>query len=64
MKQKTNKAASKRFHFSAAGKAQRRRVRQSHFNARATGNDTRHKHPDQAVADSDRSRVTRLLPNS
>ncbi len=64
MKQKTNKAASKRFHFSAAGKAQRRHVRQSHFNARATGNDTRHKHPDQSVAKPDSGRITRLLPNS
>jgi ribosomal protein L35 len=64
MKQKTKKAAKKRFYFSAAGKAQRRRVKQAHFNARATGNETRHKHLDESVDASDQGRITRLLPYS
>lgn len=64
MKQKTKKAAKKRFHISASGKVRRRRTHQAHFNARATGNETRHKHRDEEIAPSDRRRVARLLPNS
>lgn len=64
MKQKTKKAAKKRFSISATGKVRRRRTRQAHFNARATGNETRKKHSDDAVAESDRARVARLLPYS
>jgi len=62
MKQKTKKAAKKRFHASAAGKVQRRRTKQAHFNARSTGNETRKKHGDQSVDSSDLARVARLVP--
>lgn len=62
MKQKTNKAASKRFSVSATGKVRRRRTRQSHFNARATGDDTRRKHGSESVSESDRPHIERLLP--
>lgn len=62
MKQKTNKAASKRFHFTARGKARRRHVKQSHFNARADGNENRRKHVEQAVDRTDLARLTELLP--
>ena len=63
MKQKTNKAASKRFSFSASGKPRRRKTRQSHFNARATGDQTRKKHVEAGVSPSDKNRLTRLLPH-
>jgi ribosomal protein L35 len=62
MKQKTKKAAKKRFFFSSTGKAQRRHTKQSHFNARATGNETRKKHPDKLVAASDLKNLKSLLP--
>lgn len=62
MKQKTNKAAKKRFHFSSTGQARRRHTKQSHFNARASGNETRKKHLDRPVAASDRKHIKSLLP--
>ncbi len=61
-KQKTKKAARKRFTFSAKGKVQHRATHQAHFNARATGNETRRKHPDRNVSDSDLGRIEQLLP--
>ena len=62
MKQKTNKAASKRFKFSSKGKAKHRAVNQAHFNARASGNETRRKHSDSDVDSTDIGRLERLLP--
>lgn len=61
-KQKTKKAARKRFHFSSTGKVRRRRIGQAHFNARATGNETRHKHRDQEIDIADIHRLERLIP--
>lgn len=61
-KQKTKKAARKRFQFSSAGKARRRHVGQAHFNARATGNQTRRKHREQGVHTTDLHRLERLIP--
>ena len=61
-KQKTKKAARKRFTVSATGKFKRRTARQAHFNARANGNQTRRKHADKAVDSSDERRVRDLLP--
>ncbi len=61
-KQKTKKAASKRFAISSKGKLKRRAVRQAHFNARATGNQTRKKHADRSVDSTDTRRVHDLLP--
>ena len=62
MKQKTKKAARKRFMFSATGKVEHRATHQAHFNARATGNETRRKHSDRAVSASDLHRIARLVP--
>lgn len=63
MKQKTKKAASKRFQISAGGKASHRMARQAHFNARANGRQTRRKHHAVAVHKADRNRLVELLPN-
>ena len=62
MKQKTKKAASKRFSFSAKGKVKRRHIGQAHFNSRATGEDGRRKHGPEPVDTTDLGRITRLLP--
>ena len=62
MKQKTKKAARKRFQVSAGGKVRRRRVRQSHFNGKESGNETRRKHREQGVDSTDLGRIERLLP--
>lgn len=62
MKQKTKKAAKKRFQFSGSGKVLRRHTSQAHFNARDTGQETRRKHKDDLVSPSDLPRITRLLP--
>ena len=61
-KQKTKQAAQKRFQFSSTGKARRRRIGQAHFNARDTGNQTRHKHSAAGVDSTDIHRLVRLLP--
>lgn len=61
-KQKTKKAARKRFRMTASGKIKRRPVRQSHFNAKANGEETRRKHGDALVSDSDVNRVRDLIP--
>ncbi|MFH1354011.1 MAG: 50S ribosomal protein L35 [bacterium] len=62
MKQKTNKAAHKRFTTSARGKIRRRVVNQSHFNAKDTGKETRRKHSSAIVDPSDKSHIKQLLP--
>lgn len=62
MKQKTKKAAAKRFSFSAAGKPKRRPVHQSHFNAKDSGNETRRKHRAASVNRADLPRVRSLVP--
>lgn len=61
-KQKTKKAARKRFRITATGKLKRRPVRQSHFNAKANGEETRRKHGDALVDASDDARVRELVP--
>lgn len=61
-KQKTKKAAIKRFRVTASGKLKRRPVKQSHFNAKATGEETRRKHGDELVDNSDVSRIRELVP--
>lgn len=63
-KQKTKKSASKRFQFSSTGKVRRRAIGQAHFNARATGNQTRHKHRAAGIDATDAPRLVRLLPYS
>lgn len=62
MKQKTKKAANKRFSFSSKGKAQRRHIGQAHFNSRNTGKESRQKHGALNVDATDLGRIERLLP--
>ncbi len=62
MKQKTKKAAAKRFFFSSTGKAQRRATGQAHFNGLDTGKQTRRKHKDSVIHDADAGRINRLIP--
>jgi len=62
MKQKTNRAANKRFSISAKGKVKKLPVHQSHFNAKDTGHETRRKHSTSIVTKSDTGRVRELLP--
>ena len=62
MKQKTKKAASKRFTASANGKVKHRPIGQAHFNARNNGDETRQKHTDKTISKTDKGRIERLLP--
>lgn len=62
MKQKTKKAAAKRFFFSSTGKVQRRAIGQAHFNGLETGNKTRKKHNDKQIHKDDAARIKRLIP--
>lgn len=62
MKQKTKKAAKKRFSVSAQGKIKHRPVHQSHFNAKDTGKKTRRKHSLASVNAADKQHVKQLLP--
>ena len=60
--QKTKKAASKRFTVSANGKVKFRTTKQAHFNAKASGDETRRKHSDRSLHPTDENRVQDLLP--
>lgn len=62
MKQKTNRAANKRFNFSSRGKARHLTIHQSHFNAKDTGDETRRKHSDRLVKNADQANLRTLLP--
>jgi len=62
MKQKTNRAANKRFTFSSRGKAWHQAIHQSHFNAKDTGDETRRKHSDRIVKSADKANLHDLLP--
>ena len=62
MKQKTKKAAAKRFKITSKGKVKHLRIGQAHFNSRSTGNQTRRKHVEGTVDSTDSGRVKRLLP--
>jgi large subunit ribosomal protein L35 len=62
MKQKTKKAAKKRFSFSSTGKVKHRAIGQAHFNARSNGSETRRKHHDRPVNTTDLGRIETLLP--
>jgi large subunit ribosomal protein L35 len=61
-KQKTKKAAKKRFFFSSTGKVQRRSIGQAHFNGLESGNKTRKKHNDKQIHKADAKRIPKLLP--
>ncbi|HBE90723.1 MAG: hypothetical protein A3E37_03145 [Candidatus Andersenbacteria bacterium RIFCSPHIGHO2_12_FULL_46_9] len=62
MKQKTNRAANKRFSFSSTGKARHQTINQSHFNAKDTGEETRRKHSGRLVKSADKANLHDLLP--
>ncbi|MEX2054830.1 MAG: 50S ribosomal protein L35 [Candidatus Andersenbacteria bacterium] len=62
MKQKTKKAAKKRFHFSSKGKALRRHIGQAHFNGRNIGEQSRDKHGARHVDSTDLDRLREVLP--
>ncbi|MEK7500057.1 MAG: 50S ribosomal protein L35 [Patescibacteria group bacterium] len=62
MKQKTKKAAVKRFTFSSTGKVQRRATKQAHFNGLDSGRETRKKHSDHSLHKADAGRINRLIP--
>ncbi len=62
MKQRSKKAAQKRFHISAKGKVQHLAIGQAHFNSRADGNTTRQKHVRGGLSGSDRGRLDQLIP--
>lgn len=61
-KKKTHKTASKRFKISGRKKLMRRKARQGHFNARATGNQTRNKRGILPIAKVDEKPTKELLP--
>lgn len=61
-KQKTKKAAAKRFFFSSTGKVQRRSIGQAHFNGLETGNQGRKKHNDKQIHKADAKRIPKLIP--
>lgn len=63
-KQKTKKAARKRFTVSSRGKVKHRPVNQAHFNSRDTGRETRRKHKPASLNAADKNRLKRLLPYS
>lgn len=62
MKQKTKKAASKRFKASSKGKITHLSPGRAHFNARDTGADTRHKRGNRSLSPADRHRIEALVP--
>lgn len=64
MKQKTKKAASKRFQVSTNGIIHRRRTHQAHFNSRDTGQQGRVKRPNIPTHHADQGRILELLPYS
>ncbi len=62
MKLKTNKAIAKRFKVTKGKKVLKRREGQDHFNARATGNQTRRKRRDKVVSKAHRTVLQIGLP--
>jgi len=62
MKQKTKKAARKRFTISSRGKIKHRPVNQAHFNSKDTGRATRRKHKSASLDTADKNRLKQLLP--
>lgn len=62
MKQKTKRAARKRFTVTARGKIRHLPPHQAHFNAKDTGEETRRKHRMGNVSSADTKRIKALLP--
>ncbi len=62
VKQKTRKAAAKRFVISKHGKVLRRYSMQDHFNVGRSKKVIRSRRRDRLVSSADRKRLARLLP--
>lgn len=62
VKQKTRKAAVKRFAMSKGGKVMRRYTMQDHFNVGRPKKVIRGRRRDRSLSASDRKRLARLLP--
>jgi large subunit ribosomal protein L35 len=62
VKQKTRKAAAKRFSFSKAGKVMRRRTMHGHFNVGRSKKTLMARRRDQELDSTDRKRIARLMP--
>jgi ribosomal protein L35 len=64
VKQKTRKAAAKRFSISNSGKGKimRRRAKHGHFNVGRSKKTLMARRRDQEISGSDRKRISRLLP--
>lgn len=62
VKQKTRKAAAKRFSFSKSGKVMRRRTMHGHFNVGRSKKTLMARRRDQVISASDRKRINRLMP--
>lgn len=62
VKQKTRKAAAKRFAFSKSGKIMRRRTMQDHFNVGRSKKVLSGRRRDEVLSNSDRKRISRLMP--
>ncbi|HCM45653.1 MAG: 50S ribosomal protein L35 [Candidatus Yanofskybacteria bacterium RIFCSPLOWO2_02_FULL_45_10] len=59
---KTNKSAAKRFRVSGKGKLMRRPVKQNHYNARDTGNETRRKKGYKGLTKDEDKNIRKVLP--
>jgi len=62
VKQKTRKAAAKRFSFSAKGKVMRRRTMQDHFNVGRSKKTLMSRRRDSSLHRTDTRRIARLMP--
>jgi len=58
---KTRKSITKRLKLTKKGKLVRRKAGQNHFNARATGNQTRKKHGSQNINERDVKKMVRAI---
>jgi len=61
MKSKTNRSAQKRFKITKK-KIMHRHVRQNHFNARASGDETRQKHGYLPISGKNYKNIKKILP--
>jgi len=64
MKQKTNKAISKRVQITKTGKLLKRASGQDHFNSRESGKVTRNKRRDRAVPKTLIKNIKSLIPHN
>lgn len=62
-KQKTNKTIHKRIKITGGKKLLRRKLNQSHFNAKESGHKTRKKRKESQVPPTNQKKIKRFLPN-